>query len=427
MKRLNIGGFILAETLIVSVVLMVSFMFIFTQFLSIFAQFRTFERYNNVDSLYAAKNFETFVREDNYNTIIGLLTTNISLNIPYYDITGCSDVVFSFPTLCTKLIQDLGITKALFTTHDLSTLKNYNTYQNNFSHELKQYITYLSKQGFSSIPGSYRVILQMNDGTFSTFSTVTRADLVSKKQYRYKAGYVTLSGGATNTFLINKAMPATLTISMWATASSITDKALFSFYNTIYTYGPVFGIFSGSYAIKTSSGTYNFNGTNPLPSINAWNHYTITFNGANSSCYLYINGRYIGSATYVSPIGNNLYIGRISNATTNNWIGNIREIKVWSRVLTPIEIFESMNNLNTYSPNLSFYYKLTNGSGTDLIDYSGTSQSITGALSNVTWSKDTSFSLWYDGTAPTNTYPDIETRNLYFYNNKWLTEQELGF
>jgi hypothetical protein len=427
MKRLHKNGFILAETLIVSVVLLISFVFVFTQFLTIFAQYQTFERYYNVDSLYAAKNVETFIREDNYDAVITKLNTNIASSIPYYEFTTCPTDVLVFPVLCTKLIQDLGITKALFTTHDMANLKNYNTYSNNFSHELKQYITFLSKQGFSNLPSSYRVILQMSDGTFSTFSTVTRADLTSKPQYRYKAGYISLDGSANSTVLISKTIPASLTIEMWASTNVIGEKAMFSFANSSYTFGPVFGIFGGNYAIRTSGGTYNFSGAYPLPTIHSWHHYAVTFNGSNSTCYLYIDGRYIGSATYQNPSGSSLYIGRISNSTTNNWNGNIREFKIWGRVLTPIEISDSVNNLNVSSTNLSYYYKLTEGSGTTLIDYSGNNQSIDNALANVSWNKDANFSDWHDGTVSKGVYPNIETRYLYFYNGKWLTETDLGF
>ncbi len=422
MQRINRKGFILTETLIVSVVLMISFIFVFTQFLNVFAQYQTFERYNNVDSLYAAKNVDTFLKEDNYNNVISALNTNIASGKPYYEFTTCDPSVFTFTSLCTMLIQDTGIAKALFTNYDITPLKAFDTYTNNFSHELKSYITYLTKDGFSEQTGVYRVILELDDGTFSTFAAINADELITKQQYRYKAGYINMAGGATNVITINKTMPATLTIQIWANAISMTNKILWSF--AYSTSGPAL-YFSGTYNyIYYNAASYSITGATPLPTLNNWHHYTVIFNGTNS--ILYVDGQYKGAITYYNPSGSYLYIGKLNNSTSYNWEGSVKELKVWNRALTPLEIINSMNNVDIGTSGLLYYYKLSEGTGTTMYDYSGNDNDIANALASVTWGVDAEFSSWIDGIpADENMYAELETRTLYFVNGTWVTEDEL--
>jgi len=421
MQRLNKSGFILTETLVVSVVLLISFIFVFTQFLNIFAQYQTFELYNNVDSLYVAKNIDSFLKEDNYNNVINALN---SAGRPYYDFTNCSTLIFSFTDLCTALIQRADVSRALFTNYNITNLKDFHTYTNDFSHELKSYITYLVGKGFSEQPGIYRVILEMKDGTFATFAAINRESLFSKQQYRYKMGYITLSGAINSAITINKAMPATLTIEMWARASNMANKMLWSFANA--TSGPALYFDSNQNYIFHDGVSHSISGSSPLPALNTWNHYAVTFTGgATPTLFLYINGRYIGTTTYRSPSGSNLHIGRLNNSTGYNWRGDIKEIKIWNKALTPMEIINSMNNANITTTNMLYYYKLSEGIGTTMKDYSGNNHDIANALSNITWNVDPAFSSWIDGTVPQGMYSVIETRILYYYDGKWVTEEEL--
>lgn len=243
----------------------------------------------------------------------------------------------------------------------------------------------------------------MNDGTFSTFSTITSAGYITKQQYRYKAGYIVLNGGATNAITINKTIPNTITIETWATSSNMASKMLWSFaYSTT---GPALYFNSNQNYIYYNAVSYLISTSTPLPSLNTWHHYAVTFNNANLTSYLYIDGKYIGSVTYYNPSGSYLYIGKLNNSTTYNWIGNVKEIKVWSRVLTPLEIVNSMNNVNVDTTNLLYCYKSSEGSGTTLYDHSGNNNDIANALSNVTWGVDSIFSNWQDGIAPKDTYP----------------------
>ncbi len=421
MKGFNKSGFLLTETLIVSVILLISFIFVFTQFLNIFAQYQNFERYNNIDNLYVARNLDIFLKEDNYNNVINALNT---AGRPYYDFTGCSTSVFSFATLCTVLIQESGVSRVLFTNYNITSLGNFASYTNDFSHELKAYITYLIGRGFSEQVGVYRVILEMKDGTFGTFAAINKENLLSKQQHRYRAGFVTLNGTANSSILINRTMPNTLTIEMWALATNMNARMLWSFANA--TSGPALFFNSNQNHLFFNEVSHAFSGSNPLPSLNTWHHYAVTFNNSTSTALLYINGRFIGSATYSNPSGSQLHIGRVNNNTIFNWIGSIREIKIWNRVLNPIEIVNSMNNTNITTANMLFYYKLSEGTGTTMRDYSGNNNDIANALTNITWGVDTSFSPWIDGVAPQGMYSVLETRTLYFYNGRWVTEGELN-
>lgn len=426
MKRIKSMGFILTETLIVSVVLLVSFIFVFTQFLNIFAHYQSFERYHNIDSLYAAKNLETFLREDNYNGVITALNNNIASNIPYYDFTSCSGTVFTFTTFCTNLIDKTGVTKALFSKYDVSSLLNFDSYTNNFSHELKEYIKYLGRQKTDNLPNTYRVIVEMEDGTFATFTTTEYAELTSKPQFRYKTSYVRLNGSANSTINISGlSIPNTLTIDMWAKANgTIATKMLWSF-NGPASSGPDLYFSGNRISLNTGDGTSNpYSEAISYPTVDEWHHYAVTFNQAAGISELYVDGQHWGTASYREPTGTQLYIGRYDINTSYNWVGDVREVKVWNKVLTPTEVLSSMNGVHLSPESLLYYYKLSEGSGTTLIDY-GAGSDVANALANVTWHTDNQFSDWIDGDPPTGMYGQIERRTLYHYNNKWRTEDEI--
>ena len=88
-------------------------------------------------------------------------------------------------------------------------------------------------------------------------------------------------------------------------------------------------------------GTYTF--SNPVISANAWYHICATRSGNTVS--IYINGSLDTTGTNSSSIGTNLpyTIGNGYDYNTEAFLGNISQVKVYNRTLTPIEIQQNYN------------------------------------------------------------------------------------
>lgn len=165
----NKKGFILVETLIVSVTILATLVYIFTQFQKIESNYSLSFKYNTTDNLYKVANFRTYLLEgindptSNYDRVLTsfLAKTDVAL-----DLTTCPSTLIQVnQQYCISLIQKLDIKQVLFTKEDLtdivSELKNlYFT-----SEEMKDFIKYIKHD---SEPLKYRLIVEFNDGTFAS-------------------------------------------------------------------------------------------------------------------------------------------------------------------------------------------------------------------------------------------------------------------
>jgi len=128
-----------------------------------------------------------------------------------------------------------------------------------------------------------------------------------------------------------------------------------------------------------------------------WHHVALTFQiGVANGTQMYLDGQPVGPAITLTTLStaNNFQIG--SNTTQQFFIGNIDEVKIWSRSLTLQEISDSYNCLATGSTSLKAHYDFneglpaqTNAGVTTLQDLSGLNNngtlfnfSLTGSVSN---------------------------------------------
>ena len=86
MKKSNRKGFILAETIAVSTIVMTSLVILYSQFVSINNSYNRSFSYNNVNNLYLVKNIRDYLSEENLNKLISSMEESNSL---YIDITSC--------------------------------------------------------------------------------------------------------------------------------------------------------------------------------------------------------------------------------------------------------------------------------------------------------------------------------------------------
>ena len=125
---------------------------------------------------------------------------------------------------------------------------------------------------------------------------------------------------------------------------------------------------------------------NPITAANVWYHVVVTYK--NKEVLFYVNGINYPTTyttnTLTSSTNNTipLNIGNRNNGAslTEDFNGNIDEVRVYSRTLSPAEI----NTLYRYAPAPVGYWKFDDGTGGTTIDYSG--NELTGTLSNgPTW------------------------------------------
>jgi len=156
MKKNNKKGFIFAETIVISVVVVGALIFIYTQFMTVNKSYQNSFRYNTVDKLYATKNIIEYIKTD------GLENLSSSLKGEYIDITSCSVDYFMEVNYCEDLFKNLGIKTVLFVKEDVSGLKQQKNLP--FTEEMKAYIKTIQVKK----ENRYRIIAEFEDNTFAS-------------------------------------------------------------------------------------------------------------------------------------------------------------------------------------------------------------------------------------------------------------------
>lgn len=426
MQRMNKKGFILTETLVVTVVLLVSFVFVFTQFITIFASYKQFENYNDIDGLYSATNMEKFVTEDNLSYLIDELNLNKGNGMPYYDFTNCPLELLSFSTYCISLINQLEIKRIIITDYNLSELILFDNYDNDFSYQFKKYMEYLERRESIGIIGEYRLILEMENGTFANKIINAEVDLPTKNQYRYKPNYITFNNGRQQIDL--PPLPAQtnppLSFSAWIKWDGSNLSGIWGHWGTTNN-NVHFELYSDERKLRLRFGEINRVGLTP-PIINKWTYFTFTYDG--SVARTYYNGveidSFVGSAGTI--FGANEHSLADSHWGLRPFYGSMKEVSIYNRALSQFEIVNNMSGDNIIYNGLLYYYKMSEGTGTTLNDYSGNNYSIDNALNDVVWQVDDNYSNWIDGSPVINMHPVVDTRTLYFYENNWIEKDNIN-
>lgn len=165
----NIKGFILIETLIVSVFILSTLVFLYVQFQKIDSTYTKTFIYNTTDNLYKVNNIREYLLEGVKNApshYDNILTTFLSNTDTYYDLTSCpsSEIVYN-NIYCERLLEHLNVKTVIFTRDDLTDIKGDLNNLYFVSEGMKEFIRYLK---ISGNPGQYRLIVEFNDQTFAT-------------------------------------------------------------------------------------------------------------------------------------------------------------------------------------------------------------------------------------------------------------------
>lgn len=168
MKKLNNKGFLMVETVVVSVFVLAIFLLVYRNSIPMVGMYQNRERYDDIDSVYNANLFRNLIIRDGY--IYDSIKTKVD-NEGYVDITSCE--VFSSQEMydtCINLKRMVGIVdfegenkddKIFVTNWDLSIKgSSGNLLSNNsLNRGMIEYVKYLNEQGEREKSYSYRLIL----------------------------------------------------------------------------------------------------------------------------------------------------------------------------------------------------------------------------------------------------------------------------
>lgn len=176
----NNKGFMLVETLVVSVFVLTTLLYLFVQFQKIENSYDSTFNYNTTNNLYKVANFRTFVQKNGYANLDSAMISNAGAprlwqsGDPFFiDITSCPATYLSNTPYCIRLIDTLNIKQVIFTKYVVNDgfggnnlieeLKNLTT----ISEEMKDFIRYIRIDMPST---ANRLIIEFKDGTFGSLA-----------------------------------------------------------------------------------------------------------------------------------------------------------------------------------------------------------------------------------------------------------------
>ena len=157
MKKSNKKGFILAETIAVSVVIMTSLVIVYTQFMTISKSYTRTFTYNSVNNLYLVNNVKEYIKDDGFDKLIEELDNKL-----YIDITSCPTSYFINYIYCRSLVENSNIKQIIFTKQNLEELEN--NLDDGLSEKMKQFIKSINYDDVNN----HRLIVEFNDETYAT-------------------------------------------------------------------------------------------------------------------------------------------------------------------------------------------------------------------------------------------------------------------
>lgn len=158
----NKSGFTLVEVLVVSIFIIATLVFLFTQFLNLKKNYDYTLNYDTVEGLYGAKNINNYLSDS--NTMLRDVI-NEANNNKFVDISNCSSSLLIYEGLCINLYDSLNIKTVIITKEDLNDFKEYLKNDKNYSENLKQYVNKTSVKGYEN---SYRLIVEYTDDTIAS-------------------------------------------------------------------------------------------------------------------------------------------------------------------------------------------------------------------------------------------------------------------
>lgn len=160
LKKLNNQGYMLIETLLVSVFILSIFTLLYTNIFPLVGDYDRYKDYNSVESTYISHWVRKFAHTGIPDNIYQMAASS-----GYVDITDCN--LFSQNNMnswCSGIKVSANISKIFLTSYQTTEFKNYVRNNNFFSRSFKEYIAYLpsyaKNTAKTAAKGYYRVIVE---------------------------------------------------------------------------------------------------------------------------------------------------------------------------------------------------------------------------------------------------------------------------
>ena len=156
MKK-NSKGFMLIDTLIVSITVSAILIYLYFQFSNVNDSYNKSFRYNNVEGLYAGADIKENILYNGKAAIYSTLNSSA-----FVDLSNCPNTYYENTNYCTLLYNTLSVKKVLITKSNLNALKNAmkdNTNITNYDETLRELI---NKSPDTS--DGYQLFIEFTDG-----------------------------------------------------------------------------------------------------------------------------------------------------------------------------------------------------------------------------------------------------------------------
>lgn len=173
MKKLNSKGFVLTETLIVSVLLITTLITVYTQFKSINRRNKESFIYNSIPSLYKINNLKKYLEQENYYSYLWDILSDGGI----VELDACEDQYFNEPEYCKTVMENSGIVSLFVLPENLYPIINrkYNYFYSInpfYSTDNNNLIRYLKTIDYKDGNGAY-LVGYFNDGSFANVKIFT--------------------------------------------------------------------------------------------------------------------------------------------------------------------------------------------------------------------------------------------------------------
>lgn len=171
-KNINKKGFILVETLIVSVFVIGIFSLLYTNLFPLIGEYERYKNYNTVEATYIAH----WARVNALKGLPDSIYASVSTN-GYLDINDCSiytntdgvESCYAFKTIN-------NVSKIYLTSYSIVTFKDFVKDNDSFSRSFREYISYLPtySKNTTKTPASgyYRVIIEYTSNNTYNYGTI---------------------------------------------------------------------------------------------------------------------------------------------------------------------------------------------------------------------------------------------------------------
>lgn len=160
MGKRNHQGFMLIETLLVSVFIASTLIFLYIQFQKVRDSYDVTFSYNTIDGVYSSKVLLEYLQENGIANMSNALKSN---SITQIEVSTCPGAYLTNTTFCNRLVENLNIRKAYYVSSDVT----------NFRNKMKslglsnKFQTFIRSMKDSDGIG-YRLVIEYNDDTYAT-------------------------------------------------------------------------------------------------------------------------------------------------------------------------------------------------------------------------------------------------------------------